>query len=387
MVALDNINLRFDAGTLTCVIGPIGSGKSALLQMLAGEITLSSGLIKMRAGSTVAYASQEPFLMQGSVRENILFGRLYDDLTYQTVTHACGLDKDFAQLCDGDATIVGGDRGVQLSGGQRARVALARAFYRDGDILLLDDPLSAGIFLFAISFCRHCLHSNECLIPFFFIVIAPPVTVDSKVGRQLFTAIQDLGVKRGKCVVLVTHQHQYVGDSRCVKMTGGRACVRDASDLTLSAHEKDECDDQEVKAPSSRQDVGVDFGNNECNDPSSPHTPIIANNDKESSNGGVVKMVTFISYFKAMPGGLWSGFLVLLLFTLSQGLAAGTISLSGKWSMLPNSDQLSGAIIATIAGCVLGSVILAVARGILLFHLVIEASSNLHHSMTKSVLR
>jgi hypothetical protein len=220
-----------------------------------------------------------------------------------------------------------------------------------------------------------------------FIVMARPVAVDSKVGRQLFTAIQDLGVKRGKCVVLVTHQHQYIGDSRCVKMTGGRSCVKDASDLTLSAHDKDECDDREEKTQSSQQDVGVDCGNNTCNDPSSPRTPTIDNDAKESSNVGVVNMATYISYFKAMPGGLWSGFLVLLLFTLSQGLAAATIALSGKWSMLPDSDQLSGAIIATIAGCVLGSVILAVVRGILLFHLVIEASSNLHHSMTKSVLR
>ncbi len=160
VVALDNISLRFDKGTLTFVIGEVGAGKSALLQMLAGEITLSSGLIQMRAGSTLAYASQEPFLMQGSVRENILFGRPYDGLTYQTVSHACGLDKDFAQLSDGDATIVGGDRGVQLSGGQRARVALARAFYQDGDILLLDDPLSAGNFLFAISFCGTVLNAN-----------------------------------------------------------------------------------------------------------------------------------------------------------------------------------------------------------------------------------
>ena len=215
-------------------------------------------------------------------------------------------------------------------------------------------------------------------------MIARPTAVDSKVGRQLFTAIQDLGVKRGKCVVLVTHQHQYIGDSRCVKMTGCRSWVRDAPDLTLSAHDIDECDDREKKAQSPRQDAGVDCGNNKCNVPSSSRTPIFDNDDKYSSKVGVA---TFISYFKAMPGGLWSGFLVLLLFTLSQGLAAATITLSGKWSMLPHGDQLSRAIMATISGCVLGSVILAVVRGILLFHLVIEASSNLHHSMTKSVLR
>ena len=179
VVALDDISLRFDVG-LTCVIGEVGSGKSALLQMLAGEITPSSGFVRMRAGSTLAYASQEPFLMQGTVRENILFGLSYDHLAYQTISQACGLDKDFDELYDGDKTIVGGDRGVMLSGGQRARVALARAFYRDADILLLDDPLSAGDTIQDIipmrRFCNHLISSYPCL----FIVISLPLQLTPK---------------------------------------------------------------------------------------------------------------------------------------------------------------------------------------------------------------
>jgi ABC-type multidrug transport system fused ATPase/permease subunit len=85
------------------------------------------------------------------VRENILLGKPFDIDFYNSIVIACGLNVDFAQLRDGENTIVG-DRGVQLSGGQRARIALARAFYRDADILLLDDPLSAGKNLHSLHF-------------------------------------------------------------------------------------------------------------------------------------------------------------------------------------------------------------------------------------------
>lgn len=111
--------------------------------MLAGELPPSSGTLKRKQGSTIAYAPQDPWIMDGTVRENILLGKPYDSDFYSSIVNACGLNVDFAQLRDGEDTIVG-DRGVQLSGGQRARLALARAFYRDADIMLLDDPLSAG---------------------------------------------------------------------------------------------------------------------------------------------------------------------------------------------------------------------------------------------------
>jgi ABC-type multidrug transport system fused ATPase/permease subunit len=147
MVALDKINLEFELGQLTCIIGGVGSGKSALIQMLAGELPPSSGTISRNPSSTIAYAPQDPWIMDGTVRENILLGRPLDSDFYDSIVNACGLNVDFAQLRDGEDTIVG-DRGVQLSGGQRARIALARAFYRDADILLLDDPLSAGKLLY-----------------------------------------------------------------------------------------------------------------------------------------------------------------------------------------------------------------------------------------------
>ncbi len=120
IMALDDVNLEFDMGSLTCVIGAVGSGKSALIQMLAGELPLSAGSLQKR-NSSLAYAPQDPWIMDGTIRGNILLGREFKSEQYSSVVKACGLDVDMVQLRDGEDTIVG-DRGVQLSGGQVSAV-------------------------------------------------------------------------------------------------------------------------------------------------------------------------------------------------------------------------------------------------------------------------
>lgn len=133
----------------------------------------TSGSISL--GGDIAYASQEPWLFQSTVRNNILFGQYYNRRRYKTIVKICSLEKDFIQFPLGDHTIVG-ERGVSLSGGQRARINLARTVYREADIYLLDDPLSA---------------------------------VDTHVGKHLFQeCIVDF--LKGKTRVLVTHQLQYL---------------------------------------------------------------------------------------------------------------------------------------------------------------------------------
>ncbi|XP_050309256.1 ATP-binding cassette sub-family C member 4-like [Anthonomus grandis grandis] len=138
--ALENINIVVDRGQLVGVIGPVGSGKSSLLQTILGELELDSG--KLDVNGTVSYASQEAWVFAATVRQNILFGSEYDKKKYNDVVKACALERDFQQFPQGDLSIVG-DRGASLSGGQKARINLARAIYRDADIYLLDDPLSA----------------------------------------------------------------------------------------------------------------------------------------------------------------------------------------------------------------------------------------------------
>ncbi|CAF4205310.1 unnamed protein product, partial [Rotaria sordida] len=135
-------NMVFDAhpGDLICIIGPVGAGKSSLLQTLTGEIAIFDGKVRMHG--SFCYVPQESWIFSSTIKTNILFGKAYDRDLFHRVVEATALDTDFTQLPNEENTLVG-DQGVMLSGGQKARVNMARALYRNADIYLLDDPLSA----------------------------------------------------------------------------------------------------------------------------------------------------------------------------------------------------------------------------------------------------
>ncbi|KAK5459740.1 ATP-binding cassette glutathione S-conjugate transporter ycf1 [Exophiala xenobiotica] len=137
---LRNINFNANKGELTCVVGRVGAGKSSLLQALLGDLWKINGEAVVRG--RIAYAAQSAWIMNASVKENIIFGHRWDPHFYNQTVNACALVDDFRQLPDGDSTEVG-ERGISLSGGQKARLALARAVYARADVYLLDDVLSA----------------------------------------------------------------------------------------------------------------------------------------------------------------------------------------------------------------------------------------------------
>lgn len=139
-VALKNINFEVKKGELACVVGKVGSGKSALIQSLLGDLYRVKGYAAVHGN--VAYVSQVPWIMNGTVKDNILFGHKYDPHFYELTIKACALSIDLDILPDGDATLVG-EKGISLSGGQKARLSLARATYARADTYLLDDPLAA----------------------------------------------------------------------------------------------------------------------------------------------------------------------------------------------------------------------------------------------------
>ncbi|XP_061583426.1 ATP-binding cassette sub-family C member 10 [Cololabis saira] len=140
---LHSLNLHVTKGSLVVVVGKVGCGKSSLLAALTGELSRMSGVIYVaNREAGFGLASQEPWIQHASVRDNILFGKDYDAALYQAVIAACALADDLSVLPNGDRTEVG-ENGVTLSGGQKARLALARAVYMDKDIYLLDDPLAA----------------------------------------------------------------------------------------------------------------------------------------------------------------------------------------------------------------------------------------------------
>ncbi|RKF55054.1 Metal resistance protein YCF1 [Golovinomyces cichoracearum] len=137
---LEDIYFTASKGDLSCIVGRVGAGKSSLLQAILGDLWKVEGEVVVH-GRT-AYVAQQPWIMNATVKENILFGYRYDPEFYNKTINACALNEDFAQLPYGDETQVG-ERGISLSGGQKARLTLARAVYARADIYLLDDCLSA----------------------------------------------------------------------------------------------------------------------------------------------------------------------------------------------------------------------------------------------------
>ena len=138
---LNDITLKVATPGLVLVCGPVGSGKSSLLStVLGGELLVTNGFVKY--SGTLAYVSDTPWVFSGTIRENILFGLPYNEKLYAEVITACQLEKDFKTFPQNDLALIG-EHGATVSGGQRTRLALARAVYSQADIYLLDDPLSS----------------------------------------------------------------------------------------------------------------------------------------------------------------------------------------------------------------------------------------------------
>lgn len=186
---LSQIDFEAKPQELVAIIGPVGSGKTSLLNVFLNELSLEEG--KLEIGGTVSYATQEPWLFSGTIRQNILFGLAMKPKRYNEVLRICALESDLARLPYLDNTIVG-ERGILLSGGQKARINLARAVYREADIYLLDDPLAA---------------------------------VDASVGKQIFENCIS-GYLKNKCTVLVTHQVQYLASAdRIYLLENGKVVI------------------------------------------------------------------------------------------------------------------------------------------------------------------
>ncbi|RDL32356.1 p-loop containing nucleoside triphosphate hydrolase [Venustampulla echinocandica] len=138
--AISGINITVLLGSLVMVIGPIGCGKTTLLKVMLGEMPHTTGTVIV-GRSKAAFCAQLPWLTNASIRDNIIGVSYLDARWYNTVVKACALDQDFTQLPDGDNTVIG-SKGVSLSGGQKSRLALARALYARNDLVILDDIFS-----------------------------------------------------------------------------------------------------------------------------------------------------------------------------------------------------------------------------------------------------
>ncbi|XP_054155714.1 ATP-binding cassette sub-family C member 2-like [Oppia nitens] len=156
------------------IVGDVGSGKSSLLSAIIGDMELIEGTVNVRPGVNMAYVPQQAWIQNATIKQNIMFGKPFDEELYDRVIDSCALRPDLRQLAGGDQTEIG-EKGVNLSGGQKQRLSLGRAVYSGADLYLLDDPLSA---------------------------------VDSHVGKHLMTEVLDskTGILGSKTRLLVTNQ-------------------------------------------------------------------------------------------------------------------------------------------------------------------------------------
>ncbi|XP_059352167.1 multidrug resistance-associated protein 1-like isoform X3 [Daphnia carinata] len=167
---LKDINIDIKPGKLVAVVGQVGAGKSSLISAILGEMEKLSG--KVNTNGRIAYIPQQAWIQNCSLRNNILFGKGFNETVYNKVVNSCALKPDISMLPGGDSTEIG-EKGINLSGGQKQRVSLARSVYADMDVYLLDDPLSA---------------------------------VDSHVGKHIFDeVIGPKGLLKSKTRLLVTH--------------------------------------------------------------------------------------------------------------------------------------------------------------------------------------
>ena len=133
------------------VVGHVGSGKSSLISAMLGEMNVVSGSIN--TNGKIAYVPQQAWMQNETLKNNITFGKKYNDNLYKKVIESCALIPDLQILQGGDQTEIG-EKGINLSGGQKQRISMARAVYSNSDLYLLDDPLRYLLFFFVMLYWK-----------------------------------------------------------------------------------------------------------------------------------------------------------------------------------------------------------------------------------------
>uniref|UniRef100_G3PZT3 ATP-binding cassette sub-family C member 5 n=1 Tax=Gasterosteus aculeatus aculeatus TaxID=481459 RepID=G3PZT3_GASAC len=279
---LHHIDQRIKRGSLVGICGGVGSGKSSLLSALLGQMTLLEGNVAVSGG--FAYVAQQAWILNESLKENILFGNEYDQDKYHAVLEACCLLPDLGELPYGDMTEIG-ERGANLSGGQRQRVSLARALYSERPILLLDDPLSA---------------------------------VDAFVGSHVFhKAIR--GAAKDQTVLFVTHQLQYLPDCDQVILMKDGQIAEHGTHAQLMGKERDYASlFNTLFGPHCTKTLIFTAGN--------VNADMAFQNVSEEKGSGAVAWSVYGAYIKAAGGA--AVFIVNIILFLAT---TGSIAFSNWW--------------------------------------------------------
>jgi len=340
---LRNITFKASQNDLIAIIGQVGSGKTSLLMALLCELERISGDLDVKG--SVFYVSQEPWIFNDTIKQNILFDNVYNEMKYKEIIKVCCLEDDLKAFSNGDNEMIG-EKGINLSGGQRARISLARALYSDAQIYLMDDPLSA---------------------------------VDANVANLLFkNAIN--GYLKLKLRILVTHHIQHLNDaSQILVLNNGQIeSLGTFNDLSKSMNiinylETNNDDQHESNSPPplpappptnepffnssvsinkiefeketliSPQILKINESRQTFNDIDYEDEDISANNNNqriEKHTFGSVSWRTYYNYFKMGAGGLGS-IVLLIVFITSQFFIVYCDYWLSKWSSIEQKRKIT----------------------------------------------
>uniref|UniRef100_A0A4W4ENF7 Cystic fibrosis transmembrane conductance regulator n=1 Tax=Electrophorus electricus TaxID=8005 RepID=A0A4W4ENF7_ELEEL len=334
--------------------------KSSLLSTILGELPQDNGVVKVKGELT--YASQQPWVFPGTIRSNILFGKKLQTQRYEKVLRACALKRDMELLPEGDLTLIG-DRGATLSGGQKARVNLARAVYQDADIYLLDDPLSA---------------------------------VDAEVGRHLFEHCI-CGILKEKPRILVTHQLQYLkaADHILVLKEGQLVAQGTYSELLRSGvdfalllkKEEDEEQAGGVGEPSRSRTLSQ-------NSVRSRTSSVLSVNEEaeplqtvaeESRSEGTIGIHMYLKYLRAGANILM--LIVLVLLNLLAQVQPTVAYILQDWWLAYWSLILTQSFCSFASGLTVATIIFGFLCSLLMFNTLVCSAQTLHNRMFSCILR
>ncbi|XP_038572949.1 multidrug resistance-associated protein 4 [Micropterus salmoides] len=380
--SLQNVSFTLNSQQLLAVIGPVGAGKSSLLSSILGELPNEKGVLKSKGQLT--YASQQPWVFPGTIRSNILFGKEHNPQKYERVLKACALKRDLELLPDGDLTLIG-DRGATLSGGQKARVNLARAVYQDADIYLLDDPLSA---------------------------------VDAEVGRHLFDQCI-CGLLRNKPRILVTHQLQYLkAADQIVVLKEGHMVAKgtytelqqSGVDFTSLLKKDDEEEQQQPPQDIHTRDRTLSQ-NSVLSQTSSVHSvkdgdqlpgEVVQTVAEESRAQGTIGVNLYVKYLRA-----GASILLLLVVMLVNLLAQVAYIMQDWWlaywadeqeklttnsTIIQNGSNVTKELdtnfyLGVYGGLTVATIAFGFIRNLILFNVLVRCAQALHNRMFNSILR
>lgn len=340
-----SLNITIKPGMLVGITGQVGSGKSSFLAAMLGEMNLTNGELNLH-NSKLSYAPQSYWIFPDTLRGNILLGQCYDIERYNKILRACCLNFDLNAFGpSGDLTVLG-ENGINLSGGQKARVTLARALYREADIYLLDDPFSS---------------------------------VDRTVAQKIYEqCIGPDGLLKNKTRILVTHHTHFLTDSDyMIIFKNGRILAQGSFDempnelKTVSQSNKDNTDKEPIKE--SMLEIAESVVDKKS---------IIT--DEESLESGA-KWSLCNSLLIVPPLGYFGFVLLIVLLIAGEILYDGSnywLRLGAK--QISANPESNAAIIYVVL--LLSTLVVTLVRSKYFFYLILKGSNRLHNKMLHAVL-